>query len=279
MPLPFAGPSASLAAWPVSNLAGTNLRAATVFLPETQALFARMTTPPTYARAVLMNALIGSLVTAGVWAKLDSLYVLANYDEQAATRNWVADAYNLTVVNTPVFAADRGYTGALTRYLDTTFNPSTAAGLFTANAAHLGVWNRTAGMLAGIPIGGRQSFSSRSSMVIPRLTGDQTHFAVNRNGSQTVASLDGTGHFVANRSGAAASQGYRNGVGVTSDTSATDAITDLPLFILGINQAGALAAVFLGEVAAGHFGGSLSAPETAALYAALLVYMQAVGAA
>ncbi|WP_336802535.1 hypothetical protein, partial [Kaistia sp. MMO-174] len=73
--------------------------------------FARLTNQPTTARKKLYNDLIVSLKTAGVWAKLDALYVLAAADAQAARQNLVANAYNISASGSPVFTADRGYTG------------------------------------------------------------------------------------------------------------------------------------------------------------------------
>lgn len=246
---------------------------------EAAALVARFTNEPSASRVTLIDEFVTALKAAGVWSKLDALYVMAAADEQAAQRNWIADAYNLTAVGAPSFQADRGYTGAIGKYLDTGLNPSVAASGFTANSGHLGVWGRTSGALSGVALGARQSFSSKNSMVTGRLTGDQAHFAINRNGTNTAASADGVGHFVANRSGAAASQGYKNGVSVASDTAATDAITDLPFFVLGLNQAGAHAAAYLGQLSIAHIGASLSAQEVSALYNAASAYMQAVGAA
>ena len=81
------------------------------FLPETEALVARLTTPPTLERKERVNTLISSLIDAGVWAKLDCLWGMAAADAQAARQNWSQDAHDLTTVNSPTFTADRGYRG------------------------------------------------------------------------------------------------------------------------------------------------------------------------
>ncbi len=99
-----------------------------VYSPEAAALLSRMTVTPSTARKQLIDALIATLVGAGIWAKLDALYLLAAHDAQAARLNWIADRYNLTAVNSPTFTTDRGYAGTgAAMYLDTGFNPATAA--------------------------------------------------------------------------------------------------------------------------------------------------------
>ncbi|MEW6257105.1 MAG: hypothetical protein AB1592_14220 [Pseudomonadota bacterium] len=59
--------------------------------PPTQAtaLIARMTAAPSTARATAIGALVRSLASAGLWQKLDALYLLAAHDAQAARLNWV----------------------------------------------------------------------------------------------------------------------------------------------------------------------------------------------
>src|SRR5690606_7666747 len=117
------------------------------YLPEAQALFDRFTTPPTTARKNLINDLFAALMEAGVYSKLDAFYIFAQYDEQAALQNWVADQYNSNPVNSPTFTVDRDYVGnGTSSYLDSQFNPSTAVSpKFVQNSAYFGIWSRTSG--------------------------------------------------------------------------------------------------------------------------------------
>jgi len=114
------------------------------FSSEALALFARFTTPPTYARSVLINNLINSLIVSGVWRQLDALYVMAAADSQAARLNWKADFFNLTAVSSPTFTADRGYAGdGVASYLDTGYTLSTSNGRYTQNVASMGFYINT----------------------------------------------------------------------------------------------------------------------------------------
>lgn len=113
------------------------------YLAQAKALFARMTVPPSNARKSLINQTISALLSAGVWQKLDALYVMAAHDAQAARLNWIADQYNLTAVNSPTFTTDSGYTGNGTNaYLSTGMVASTlnASGKMKQNSLTMGAY-------------------------------------------------------------------------------------------------------------------------------------------
>jgi len=72
--------------------------------------------------------------------KLDLFHRLNAEADQPALQNWIANLFNLTKVDAPVFAAGRGFTGdASNDALSTGFTPSTASGKFTLDDATLGV--------------------------------------------------------------------------------------------------------------------------------------------
>ena len=58
---------------------------------EATALFARFSTDPGTTRKDAINTCIASLKTAGVWSKLDCLYVFAAHNETDAKLNWIQD--------------------------------------------------------------------------------------------------------------------------------------------------------------------------------------------
>ena len=123
---------------------------------EAEALtyFAAMSVAPDDTRKGHLNTLIASLKTAGVWAKLDGLYIMAAHDAQAARVNAVNPASVATANGTITFTTDRGYAGnGTTGYLNTGFNPTTAPSpKYARNSAHMGAWSRTA-VNAGVEIG------------------------------------------------------------------------------------------------------------------------------
>lgn len=244
-------------------------------------LFAAMTTAPTSARKVLIDRTIRSLKAAGIWSKLDDVQVYAAHDEQAALLNWKnPGTFNGTNVSGTAFVADRGFTGdGVADYIDTNFNPSTAGGNYAQNSACFGVWNRTTGVTAGSDAGWFDG--TDGTLVDTRGTSDTVNFRINQaaasNGTPGAAT-DGSGLGIANRSASNATQYYRNGVAITVAGNPNQVSTALNNATLNCGRVTA-ASFNINQFAACIIGGSLSAAEQAALYAAMLAYMQGVGAA
>src|SRR3569623_916049 len=110
---------------------------------EATALFARMSVQPDATRMGLSDACITSLMSNGVWTKLECLWMPAAHDSQAGRLNWVSSGNTISAVGSPTFTTDRGYTtNGSTSYLDTNFNPSTAS-VYALNGASVGCWCRT----------------------------------------------------------------------------------------------------------------------------------------
>ncbi|MER8602802.1 hypothetical protein NKH48_03270 [Mesorhizobium sp. M1233] len=251
------------------------------FSAEAQALFARFTTPPTSARKTAINNLIVSLKAAGVWAKLDAFYVLAAADAQAARLNWKpAPAFNLSVVGSPTFTADRGYAGnGTTAYLDTGFDPAVAAGNYSQNSAHLAVWNNTSRVQnSTVALGVRNNAQTEFAALLP-FTGTTTLARLNSAVGGTPANnASSLGHFIANRSASNAVQIYKDGAAIGSNASASVSLLGGSIFIGGENRVGVgLLSGSTDQFGSDSIGGSLSAGEVAAYRAALLTYMQSVG--
>lgn len=239
--------------------------------PEALALFARFTTPPTSLRKTEINALIKALKTAGVWGKLDALYILAAADGQAARRNWIADQYNMSVVSSPTFTVDRGYTGdGTSSYLDTTYTPG--SGKYALNSAHTSMWSRTSGQNNGEPF---KAGTITTFLCTPRSTSDLTNFRINDLSTDTFGSTDGAGHFIVVRPNATTKQAYRAGVSLGADkTRSSTALPNQSFRALGNGTTFATH-----QLAALSVGSALSAAEAATFSSALSTYMQSVGAA
>lgn len=105
---------------------------------------------PSASEQVLQNTLVTSLKDAGVWDKIDVLYVFAsgNGDSNFATLNFKAPAtFQATKVNSPDYNGSTGFTGnnAAQKYLDTNFNAFTASSpKFVSGDGSVGVWINTA---------------------------------------------------------------------------------------------------------------------------------------
>lgn len=241
------------------------------YLEETSALLARFTTPATVKRALLINTFIGDLIDAGVWSKLDFLHVMAGATEQAAQRNWIADAYNLTPSGSPTFTADRGYTGnGSSSYVGT---GATASALtnYQQTDASFGAWALTAG-------------SANTALMGTQPSGFIIRLASNQSGSERLVRLnvstsfstdddETTGFVTATRIADGTVTTYRNG----GDAASTS---------LGSNPPSAEEFTYLRsaggysnqQIALGFAGASLTSGEVSDFYDAALAYLQGVGA-
>ncbi|TSD85632.1 hypothetical protein FFK22_026675 [Mycobacterium sp. KBS0706] len=246
------------------------------------AYIAAMTARPTYARQTLIKDLVESLKSAGVWAKLDALYLLAAHDAQAARLNAKAPAtFALTAVSSPTFTTDRGYTGTGSGvtpggYLSTGFNPLTAGGHYGLNDAHLAVWVRTASSSttngAMSEIGNGQAFISSKNA-----TAGQIVTRLNDNVSTGVAAgtPNSTEFFCLSRAGSGAYSRYHNATSLGDLSQASTSIFNDLLYLLRRGTTTYSDA----QVSAASIGGALTPAEETALYNAKHAYLVAVGAA
>jgi hypothetical protein len=133
-------------------------------------------------------------VLTGVWAKLDGLYLLAAADAATAQTNLIQSSYGLTVVGSPAFAADAGYTGtgATSAYLSTGLNPTVGSPQFSLNSGSLFAWKNTAptgdaGLIAAL--------SGENSYVQVFRPSDTYEWQINGNGHAAVGLTAQTGLF------------------------------------------------------------------------------------
>ena len=244
---------------------------------ESTALFARFTTDPGATRKNHINTLINALKTAGVWTKLDVLYVLAAHDSQAALLNWVSSSYNLTLTNTPTFTTDQGYTGNGTNAaLGSTFNPGSSAGrLYSRYSGHLGVYCRSTAFTTGYEIGvsasvnfllsaGRSDFSNAMRGGVNDAWSNSTSSPANTKGHSCISRVSDTGVTY-----------YKDGSVLSTVAIVTNGVPSASGTFTILR-----AATFYSpkQVSIAHMGGGLSDAEAAAMSAAFSTYLTAVGA-
>lgn len=240
--------------------------------PSASALFARFTTPPTAARKTQINAAIVALKNAGIWPLLDALYLTAAADSQAATCNWVANAYNLTASGAPVFTADRGYAGnGTTAYLDSGFNPASSGGKYVQNSASLFAYQRGAANDAASIIA--ISDAGTTASLLPNYFGDFLG-RINAGAYSTSTGVHGPGFFAANRLVAGTQTLYKGAAGADFAVASTGpGNANITL----LKDAFGFAATTT-QIACAGFGAGLTPTQEAALFSAISTYLTAVGA-
>lgn len=256
------------------NAAVRNIILSGSIRPETRALVAAMAVRPIPGRIALIDRTIRSLVSSGIWAKLDA-YIEAGHDEQASLINWkTPGTFNATNTNSMTFAADAGWTGdGSTSYLDSGYIPATSG---TLNDASYGIWSRTADASDSIDVGRAGTPSLSRTKARLRSAGGNFNLVRINDSTDTDfgAVASGAGYFGVDRSASNVKRGFQNGAQVGSDsTAASTARSDDPIAF------GADAGISFGtrQIAGYHIGFSLTIAQHAALYAIRLAYRQGVG--
>lgn len=239
------------------------------YCAQAAAFFQRLVAQPSVARKNLYNAMISSLVAAGVWPKLDVLYIFAAADLATALSNLAGPNYGATAINSPAFTADIGITGASTKYIASGFNPTTATNPnFNPNDASLFAWgDQTAGN-AGALAGYASSFLTQ---LYARWTDGKFYGAVNRSGQLAVTNASGAGLATIVRSESNSETGYFNSSMIGSDTAAAATQPNDTITFLYNGGNG-----YTGTLYCGGFGSALTSSDVTALYNALHAYLQAV---
>jgi hypothetical protein len=237
-----------------------------------------MNVQPSGARAAVIDAAIVSLKNAGVWTKLDVLWLLAAHDSQAGLLNWVSPStLALTAQNAPTFATDKGYTGdGISSYLSSGFTPGFNSAQAIQDDNHLGIWVLTSvGATTQTDIGNdKYSIVPRTSTATVINVRDSSTTA----NSNTVPSGNSIGHTLANRTGGAGYDVYKNASNLVTATQASVAPGNTGGFaVLARNAAGTPAGFSTRQVAAAHAGKSLTAQNITDLYSALSTFLTALG--
>jgi hypothetical protein len=122
---------------------------ADTFTAEYQAVISRAValgyTLPSASVQAKQNTFLAALKTSGVWNKLDVFYCFAQDGSQEfATLNWKAPTLNqATLVNSPTWTSNQGFTGnGTSSYIDTNYQ-SVGAGNYTLNNASRYAYVRT----------------------------------------------------------------------------------------------------------------------------------------
>ncbi len=230
------------------------------------------------------TTLIDNLVSSGVWAKLDALWIMCARTEANAILNLVSTSYTLTN-NGCTFAADDGFSGdGVSDYIETGLNLSTAT-QFQRNSSHLSLWvnNSTS---AGAPMFGVNTTACASD-IWPKYSGDgKAYFRVNDDPANT-GSLGGTtsdsiGFYVASRtaaSGAGAIKGYKNSSTplVSASTASVAAINDTVVMLASKTNGTLGPYVDTAQLSAASVGAGLDATDFTSLYTEIGTFRTAVG--
>lgn len=241
----------------------------------TSALTNAMTTEPTFARSVLIDNFFKTIRPAGIVDALDAIYVTAAEDSQAATLNWLDPTkFNLTIVGTPTFTQNKGFTGNGTNaYLNT--NYTFGQGKATQDNNSGGIWTNSAINENRIAMG------INNWLIYPRNTGFniETRNHTTASNTTTFGGLNSVGLVAMSRSSASTYMVYKDGVlrNTLSNTSTTPSAH--PVLLLAQNNSTGTAINFSNRIVnAAFIGRALTDSQQTTLYNAFNTYLTAVGA-
>ncbi|MBK3406291.1 hypothetical protein H0176_23525 [Methylorubrum populi] len=261
--------------------------------PETPAFFARATSAPTATRRASVDTLVSTLRRFGLLSTvdgtpaLDGLFLFAAADSEIArlglnlpggfTTTVPTATGKATISGSVGFLADRGFQGdGAAAFLNLNINPTNTlpAGRFAQDSGHMGTWFLT----ANTPAAQQFECGNANSAIGMNNAGA---FVGRPNQASTITLVNsgsGPGHVLWNRTGAAAWASFFNGAAARSGADASAALTNANFNACGVNG------VSFGSqrLALMHWGRALlttgNQNEPAQIYAALLAYLQAVGA-
>ena len=248
---------------------------------EAAAVVNAMAVDPTDARKGLIDNLIGSLKSAGAWSKLDSFYVPAAHDQQAARLNWVSPfGQSLVEVNSPTWTANLGYTGNGSSSYVHTGVAMNALTKFQLNDAHISAYGMADVTAADQYFWGVTS-GARAVLVTDRSDGFHTiTYRMNTSSDTSIAGAGGSkAHWLVNRVGAADTSVYKNGTLVNNSATSSTAVSSDTLAFLARKSGGGAANFSTETVGQMSVGSSFdSDAQRAAVTAAVATYLTAIGA-
>jgi hypothetical protein len=235
------------------------------------AVVAGYASAPDGTRQGYMGTLISSLMSSGVWAKLDALYVFAATEDQGSRVNWVnPGTYNCTKTGTPTFTVDNGWAASSGNYLDSGFNPTVGSPKFVRNNGHLMAATLTDAVggattyLAGIS--GWAGIQPRSSA---GLISSLAHSSSVDNGGANT----GIGLYGWNRSASGPYDRYKNGSVFDSPSRTTVAAANANLLI-GTHNGSNISTKVVSFVC---LGSALTSQQAIDLNSAYAAYMTSIG--
>lgn len=255
-----------------ATVSGVGDSSSSGFSAETTQFFDRLITMPSSSRQTTYSTLIDGLVSAGVWAKLDALFMYAAADAATSLTNLVQVSHGGfldTGTGTPTFTADRGWSGNGApgqRDVNMNFNPSTAAGHYTQNDAMFCAWQ--IGTTQENELFLADTLNDSKIELFPKWSDGNTYWAVNGTEITTTAPANSGGFWLGQRTASNASELRRNDVSVGTSASASTALSNSSIVLKPVANIVGCAGV----------GASLSSAQQTSLYNALNSYLTAIGA-
>jgi hypothetical protein len=248
---------------------------------ESAQFFQRVAALPDAARQGLYRNLIDGLVSDGVWAKLDILYIFAAQGiGNASLINLIGPTYTAQYLHLgggPVtFTEDRGFSNSGAGNLaaiDTTFNRASSTGNYQQNDAMFCAWQYGSASEDSSIVNEIDTSGYNNCFLVSKGTNGENIFTINvaPGGfyTRTAISDSPNGFWFVQRSSSSFSEAFHNNVSIASTTFGSDS-----------SDTGHLVVSPLVNIASSFaLGASMNSTLRTAMYNRLHTFMTAVGVA
>lgn len=246
---------------------------------EAELLFARMTTPPGDTRKLAIDTCIKSLKSAGVWDKLDSLYMFFAPDSQAAFLDWKRGTKEGTLQGSASFSVYDGITGSTVAgsRFDTAFNPSSDGVNFTTSACAIGclVTARATASTTATLFGSKGSTTNKIISLSETVSSGVLSGKMFDASALTSSVVSGGGLFSCSKNGTS-KKIYKDSASVASAADAKATATNYEISLFALNDNGSYSDLSDASVSMFFAGGYLTTDDLTALKLAVDTYVGAL---
>lgn len=262
------------------GISGLNPSLEKDFCSEAKALFRSMTVQPDRYRKKLINSFIIGCKHDSNWDKIDTLWMLAAHDRQAAKLNWKKpDAFALMEINPPVsFSIDTGFTGnGASTAFNTGWNPVLNGYQFQQNDCAIGFYGRSSIGGSASSMGGLDGGSpAKGVQFLPRNTVNTHSLTLNSEGSAFGSSTDASGFRYAYRQNSTQHKVGKNGSDIATSNTSSVTPVGVNMYLMCTNNNGTLQRFSSREYAMFFIGSG--AIDFKKMYERMYTYLSQLGA-
>jgi hypothetical protein len=246
----------------------SNVVNGTTWQTETTTLLARVSSAPSVALTNLINTTIAGLKSDGVFTKGDCLYVRGVHESTLALQNWIKNAHNSTLVNSPTFTVKQGFTGdGATNYINNNYFLSTDAVNLSLTSSTVVVMCKTIGTTnARAILGASRNVGVKYFWIyFYTAAGEQTYF--NTTTTYTGDNIANNKYLGFAKTGTTV-KGYLDGIQTIGDATKVNcaSLPNMNVYELCSNTNDAASEFYNGQISFSFYGGYLDSTEMLALY-------------
>jgi len=226
-----------------------------------------------------INDLVVSLKDNSLWTKMNAIYPIVGGAASSHKYNLkdpqdTDGAFRLTFNGTVTHSSGGMLGDGSTGFANTHFIPSSE---LTDEKLHLSFYSRTNITAFAIDIGARGTVgTTKDSFFTLRGGSGNSGFRINLGADILLADTDSLGFYMASRESINLQKAYKNNSFVGQNTSVSTSITDVPIYILGLNNNGSLSNQSIRQCAFASMGEELNSTDALNLYTIVNDYQTAL---